>query len=186
LHFSASASGCVWPKDAECKKINWKYSYWSIDFIFKVKDKLLHHIHQSNVQWVVQVTFLILTIVRYFIIVMVKKNIFNNALSFFYYWNLGSKVRSDSLLCSAGRIWSSREIYTNSSSMKSYEFFFLIGLENCAWPHEVPECKFEFLLLIKIVRFSQVKIHVQQIIPVKCVLLIQLFVHNIANVSMDI
>jgi hypothetical protein len=22
LHFSASASGCVWPKDAECKKIN--------------------------------------------------------------------------------------------------------------------------------------------------------------------
>jgi len=67
-------------------------------------------------------------IVPYFIIVMVKKQ--NSIQSFsFYFWyfqSIGTKLRSESLLCSAGRIWSTR-------------------LENCAWPHEVPECSFSFI-----------------------------------------
>ncbi len=41
--------------------------------LIKVKDKLLHPIHQLNVQQVVQVIILIHMIVRYFIIVMVRK-----------------------------------------------------------------------------------------------------------------
>jgi hypothetical protein len=40
LHFSAGASGCVWPKDAECERRN----VFLINFkiFFKAKDKFLH------------------------------------------------------------------------------------------------------------------------------------------------
>ena len=47
LHFSAGASGCVWPKDAECEESNIYFINFKI--FFKVKDKLLHLIQQLNV-----------------------------------------------------------------------------------------------------------------------------------------
>jgi len=46
-------------------------------------------------------------IVRYFIIVMVKKN--RIIILKIYSKNLGTKSLSDSLLCSSGLIWSSRK-----------------------------------------------------------------------------
>jgi hypothetical protein len=72
LHFSPSANGCLWPKDAECEMIDINLQFYFV-ILIKVKDKLLHPIHQLNVQQVVQVIILIHMIVRYFIIVMVRK-----------------------------------------------------------------------------------------------------------------
>ncbi|CAF2947672.1 unnamed protein product [Rotaria sp. Silwood2] len=86
LHFSASASGCVWPKDAECEgQIAPPYS--SIECALG------------------------------------SSGYFPDPYdcSVFHYCD-GVRVLSESLLCSAGRVWSSR-------------------LENCAWPHEVLECQ---------------------------------------------
>ncbi len=39
LHFSASASGCVWPKDAECEKMHREKILIDLCVLFKVKDK---------------------------------------------------------------------------------------------------------------------------------------------------
>ncbi|CAF3842460.1 unnamed protein product [Rotaria sordida] len=86
LHFSASASGCVWPKDAECEgQIAPPYS--SIECALGSSGYFPDPYDCSA----------------------------------FHYCD-GIRIRSESLLCSAGRVWSSR-------------------LENCAWPHEVPECQ---------------------------------------------
>lgn len=52
---------------------------------------------------------------------------------------LGNKARSESLLCSAGRVWSSRKMKIFNYKIKPS---LSLGLENCAWPHEVPECMF--------------------------------------------
>ncbi|CAF0885813.1 unnamed protein product [Adineta ricciae] len=85
LHFSASASGCVLPKDAECEgQIAPPYS--SIECALG------------------------------------SSGYFPDPYdcSVFHYCD-GVRIQSEALLCSAGRVWSSR-------------------LENCAWPHEVPEC----------------------------------------------
>ncbi|CAF3864024.1 unnamed protein product [Rotaria magnacalcarata] len=85
LHFSASASGCVWPKDAECEgQIAPPYS--------SIECALGNSGYYPDPY----------------------------DCSVFHYCD-GVRVLSESLLCSAGRVWSSR-------------------LENCAWPHEVPEC----------------------------------------------
>ncbi|CAF3963307.1 unnamed protein product [Adineta steineri] len=85
LHFSASASGCVLPIDAECEgQIAPPYS--SIECALD------------------------------------RSGYFPDPYdcSVFHYCD-GVRIQSEALLCSAGRVWSSR-------------------LENCAWPHEVPEC----------------------------------------------
>ncbi|UJR09680.1 hypothetical protein I4U23_013914 [Adineta vaga] len=86
LHFSASASGCVLPKDAECEgQIAPPYS--SIECALG------------------------------------SSGYFPDPYdcSVFHYCD-GAKVRSEALLCSEGRVWSSK-------------------LENCALPLEVPECQ---------------------------------------------
>ncbi len=43
LHFSPSANGCLWPKDAECEENLILFDFVLMSLI-KVKDKLHHHI----------------------------------------------------------------------------------------------------------------------------------------------
>ena len=116
LHFSASANACLWPKDADCKMTKAIFPCHAFSFSLQVKDKSPHHIHPSNVHSVVQVTFLIRTIVRYFIIVMVSIKA-DFRLSIDRTLDLGNKPQSDSLLCSSGLVWNSRKICFSRSFM---------------------------------------------------------------------
>ena len=101
----------------------------------------------------------------------------------------GAKTQSDSLLCSSGLIWSARkkehfccngfniEFHTFSKAWKV-----VLGLMKFLNVRKWRLCIFQASLL----RFAQVKMLAQLIIPVKCVLLIQLHVLNMFNVLMDI
>ena len=107
-----------------------------------VKDKLRHLIHRSIAPWAVPVIFRIRTTVRSFTIATVKaeKHVQHDADRSYFSSSLGIKNHSESLLCTAGRLWSSRKCRTNECERKQRSRHCL-GHENCVLPDEVPECE---------------------------------------------
>lgn len=95
------------------------------------------------------------------------------------------KNHSESLLCTAGRLWSSRE-YRTSACERRKRSRRCLGHENCVLPDEVPECKAEHIWSFLSSSLLQVKIRVRWIIPVRCVSLIRPSAADTFNASMDI
>ena len=65
-----------------------------------------------------------------------------------FYEYIGVRVHSESLLCSAGRVWSSSKVLFFFFSKEVILENSYLGLENCAWPHEVTECTYIYLFIM--------------------------------------